>query len=371
MQGENEADERGIRMSIKKIAQMAGVSPATVSRVLNNPDYQPSSPNTREKIWKAAMEMNYVPNEAARNLRTGKKKDQSQSFHINVLLTRTSGEEIDPFFMELLNVAESEIHKQMCVLSHVWNMPIFSNDKKCRTTNIDNVIDEMYAETAAPCDGLLIIGRCNKEALKKLKKRFKCLVSINRNSTNYEVDEIVCDGAKIARMAVEHLISLGHTKIGYIGACHNESRYRGFISALEKHGIDYDETYVIETKQTESEGYEAVKFLMQSDDAPTAIYCANDITAVGALRCLNTFKNYYYLPSIISSDNIAQAQETKPMLTTVGLPKDEMGRLAVKLLIDRIRGEHTSVIRMELEGRLIIRQSCTPVDESRWCEYYI
>lgn len=358
-------------MSIKDIAKMAGVSPATVSRVLNNPNYQSSTPGMREKIWKIAMEVNYVPNEAARNLRSGKQKTSVKALHISVLLTRTNETQTDPFFLELLNVVESEIHKQMCVLSQVWNMPIFSNDRKCRTTNLDQVIREMREETQTPCDGLLIIGRCNKDALKKLKKHFKCLVSVNRNSTNYEVDEVLCDGAKIARTAVEYLISLGHKNIGYIGSCHNESRYRGFLDAMEKHGLDYDETYVFETKQTEDEGYEAMKFLLQSDDAPTGIYCANDITAIGALKCLNVFKNHYYLPSIIASDDIAKAQYTKPMLTTVGLPKEEMGRLAVKLLIDRIRGEHNSVIRMELEGKLIIRQSCTRVEESRWCEYFI
>lgn len=358
-------------MSIKLIAERAGVSPSTVSRVLNNPNYQSSTPGLREKIWKIAMELNYVPNEAARNLRSGKQKSGGETLHINVLMTRTDETQTDPFFTELLYVVESEIHRQMCVLSRVWHMPIFSNDRKCKTTNLDKIINDMYEETTPACDGLLIIGRCNRDALKKLKKRFKYLVSVNRNSTNYEVDEVLCDGAKIARTAIEYLISLGHKNIGYIGSCHNESRYKGFLETMEKHGLDYDETYVIETKQTEIEGYEAMKFLLQSDDAPTGIYCANDITAIGALKCLNTFKNHYYSPSIISSDDISEAQYSKPMLTTVGLPKEEMGRLAIKLLLDRIRGEHSSIVRMELEGKLVIRQSCTPVEESHWCEYYI
>ena len=82
-------------------------------------------------------------------------------------------------------------------------------------------------------DGLIIIGRCNKEALKKLNKKYKSVVSVNRNSTNYEVDEVLCDGKKIASAAVEYLISLGHKNIGYIGQCHSEDRYNGYLETLK------------------------------------------------------------------------------------------------------------------------------------------
>ena len=89
--------------------------------------------------------------------------------------------------------------------------------------------------------------------------------------------------------------------------------------------------YVIETKQTEAEGYEAMEKFFQSDDMPTGIYCANDISAIGMLKCLNKFRNRYYMPSIISSDDIQEAQFTKPMLTTVSLPKEDMGKFALYL----------------------------------------
>lgn len=358
-------------MSIKLIAEKAGVSPSTVSRVLNNPNYKPNKTELRDKIWKIAMEINYVPNEAARNLRSGISKSREKVLHINVLMTRSDSAQTDPFFLELLHVIESEIHRQVCVLSKVWHKPIFSNDRRCRSENLEKVIREMYEQMERPGDGLLVIGKCNREALKLLKKYFRHVVSVNRNSTNYEVDEILCDGSKIARLAVEYLISLGHKHIGYIGTCRGESRYKGYLETLEKHGLEFDNEYVVETKQTEVEGYDAMKMFFQMSDAPTAIYCANDITAIGVLKCLNTFKNRIYSPSIISSDDILEAQNTHPMLTTVQLPKEEMGSLAIKLLLDRIRGEHTSVVRLEVEGNLIIRQSCTPVEDSRWCEYYI
>jgi DNA-binding LacI/PurR family transcriptional regulator len=77
------------------------------------------------------------------------------------------------------------------------------------------------------------------------------------------------------------------------------------------------------------------------------------------------------MPSIISSDDIEQAQYTTPMLTTVRLPKEEMGKFAMYLLLDRIKGEHKGVVKTELEGKLMIRSSCTPVEESSWSDYCI
>ena len=358
-------------MSIKKIAEKAGVSPATVSRVLNNPNYKCSVSGLRDKIWKTAIEMNYVPNEAARNLKKGVSAKQEKTWYINILMTRTDSSTTDPFFAELLRVIESEIHDKNCILSKVWYMSVFSDDRKCRRENLDRLIDGMYDEVEGKRDGLIIIGRCNKEALKKLNKKYKSVVSVNRNSTNYEVDEVLCDGKKIAAAAVEYLISLGHKNIGYIGQCHSEDRYNGYLETLKKHDLDVIPEYVIETKQTEAEGYEAMEKFFQSDDMPTGIYCANDISAIGMLKCLNKFRNRYYMPSIISSDDIQEAQFTRPMLTTVSLPKEDMGKFALYLLLDRLKGGHSGIVRMELEGRLMIRNSCSNVEDSMWSDYCI
>lgn len=184
------------------------------------------------------------------------------------------------------------------------------------------------------------------------------------------VDEVVCDGEKIAFMAVEHLIELGHTNIGYIGECHNEARYRGFVEALYDHHLELDPDFVIETNQTEAKGYEAMEKLLAMPDYPTGIYCANDITAVGVLKLLSRRKNIY-MPSVIASDDIEQAQFTTPMLTTVHLPKEDMGKFALWLLLDWINNGHKAVTRMELECKLMVRSSCTSVQENGWSDYCI
>lgn len=101
-------------MSIKEIAKRAQVSSATVSRVLNNPDYKCSSPQVRERIRKAAIELNYVPNEAARRLKTGSSSAEEKTCYINILMTRTDSAHVDPFFDEQLRVVETEIHRNNC-----------------------------------------------------------------------------------------------------------------------------------------------------------------------------------------------------------------------------------------------------------------
>ena len=98
----------------------------------------------------------------------------------------------------------------------------------------------MFHDAKQKHDGLILIGKCSQKGLKSLKRYEKNLISINRNSTTYEVDEVLCDGRKIALTAVNYLISCGHQKIGYVGDCHNETRYIGYQEALVHHGIAPD-----------------------------------------------------------------------------------------------------------------------------------
>ena len=358
-------------MSIKEIAKRANVSPATVSRVLNNPDYNCSSPEVRERIRKAAMELNYAPNEAARRLKQGKNEKTEKTYYINVLITRTDGANVDPFFDALLRVIETEIHRSNCILSNIWYRSIFSDDKRCARESIKTIVEQMQQEAVQKADGLIVIGKCNKEALLEMKQHYHSVVCVNRNATSGITDEVVCDGRKIAQMAVEYLIGLGHQKIGYVGACGTNARYQGYLQTLREHDIEVEPEFIMKTRQTEVEGFKMMERLLESEERPTAIYCANDISAVGMLKCMANNKKCGYTPSIIGNDDIEAAQDTKPMLTTVRLPRDEMGKFAMYLLLDHLRGGHRSAVKMELEGQLLIRNSCIRVNDSSWSDYCI
>lgn len=358
-------------MSIKKIAEKVGVSPSTVSRVLNDPAYRCQTPGLRDKIWKTAMELNYTPNEAARNLKLGVSPDSDKMYYVNVLMTHTDAGQTDPFFIELLHVIESEVHKSNCILSKIEYMPIFSDEKKCEHENLTKLVDEMYHSEKGNSDGLIVVGKCCPQAIAVLSSKYKNLVAVNRNTINYEVDEVTCDGRKLSLLAVNHLVSLGHRNIAYVGETINEARYDGYKEALKINDIPLYPDYIRSVHQTEADGYEIMEQLFKLDRYPTAIYCANDIIAVGMLRSLAKHKSIIYRPSIIGCDDIEKAQTTTPMLTTIQIPKYEMGKFALYLLLDRMRGGHRAVARLELEGKLLVRSSCYRVEDSLWSDYVI
>ena len=304
-------------MSIKKIAKKAGTSPATVSRVLNNPDYKCADPGLRKKIIDAAIELHYVPNEAARKLKKGEGRDVRKIYRISVLVTRIDRSDDDPFFRELLRAVESEIHNSNCIINRVWYNSVFSSESERERRKLSGIVEKLVTEVGDENDGIVIIGKCSTEAIRLLKKNFKHIVSVNRNSTNYEVDEVLCDGEKIAAMAVKYLMSIGHKRIGYVGSCRGEARYHGYCRVLGESGLDVFPEYIIDVSQSENEGYKALETFSKLEDPPTGIYCANDIMAVGALKYISTKRFGEYTPSIISSDDIEAGQFTKPMLTTV------------------------------------------------------
>ena len=102
-----------------------------------------------------------------------------------------------------------------------------------------------------------------------------------------------------------------------------------------------------------------MELILQRDSLPTAIFCANDSTALGVFDCLRHRRKKGYVPSIISIDNIRESEQTKPMLTTIDIPKEEMAHHAVKLLLDRIHNGHSSAARIELPCKLLVRESCS------------
>ena len=177
--------------------------------------------------------------------------------------------------------------------------------------------------------------------------------------SSWAYDEVICNGTTAAQKAVEYLVKLGHNNIAYIGDCTYESRYTGYYQTLLNHKIPLNYTNVHQTGQTEKEGFMAMLDIIKSATKPSAIFCANDITAIGVLNALKANKKRGYLPSVISIDNIYPSQKTTPMLTTIDIPKKEMAHLAVTLLLDRRNGKHKENIRVELPCRLLERDSCT------------
>ena len=356
-------------MSIKKIAEMTGVSYSTVSRVLSNPNYKCSSEEIRLKILEAARELNYIPNEAARSLKLGI-KDGKSIFSIGIAVIGKESDNVNTFFNEMVVRIESEIHRNLCVLSNIWFKPELSStgcsDILCRRTAA-----EMSKDSGKMPDGIIIIGKCTHTAINALKKHFKAVISVNPDPVGTDTDEVTCSEKRTAALALEYLIKLGHRRIGYAGLCSADQAYAGFCETMFSHKIDLIKEYTFDIIPGAEQGYGVIERLMQHKEPPTAIYCSHDITAVGMIQCLNRYKNRYYMPSVISCGDIEESKFTHPMLTTVHIPKEEMAKFAVSLLLDRLGGGHRSYVRMDLDGTLIIRESCSTPDNAIGCEYFI
>lgn len=328
-------------MSLKEIAKIVGVSPSTVSRVLNNTVPNCASSELKEKIWEAAHTLNYVPNAEARNLKMGR-QDTVRVYRITVILTRFGFIDKDPFFRELFQSIETSLLSNSCVLQSV--------------TNAENV----DFSSLEKIDGIIILGRCSNDFLTRLKRYTRNIVGVDRNPTDYKMDEIICNGKTAAMKAMEHLLSLGHQKIGYIGDCSFESRYVGYCEILIRQNIPINYNYICSTDQTYESGYRAMVELQQQD--MTAVLCANDISALGAMQALDDTvpqnRSRRRMISIIGIDNIAQSMSSTPLLTTVDIPKEEMGRMAVTILLDRISHKHSEYLRVEFPCKVIERESC-------------
>ena len=141
--------------------------------------------------------------EAAKALKSG--SAPNKIFHINILLTRVNSDETDPFYSEMLRLVEIEVRKSGGLIENIWRHAVFSSEKKTDFSEIEKSAAQMFHDTKQKHDGLILIGKCSQKGLKSLKRYEKNLISINRNSTTYEVDEVLCDGRKIALTAVNYL----------------------------------------------------------------------------------------------------------------------------------------------------------------------
>ncbi len=334
--------------TIKDIAKMAGVSTATVSRVINN--HSDVSEDTKKKIIKIITENNYRPNTIARSLSTNKSNTIGIFFtdHFNTGLHH-------PFFREVIYGLEKSFGKSGYDILYFTNRKwgdSFSYIEKCKDRHVDGVVLMGVPRTDSNLDKLL---------LSDIPSVFVDIDIIGRNSSY-----VISDNVKGAEKAVNYLYSLGHRKIGMIMGLNttktSKDRFMGYQSSLNSLGISYNPAWVCNGKYTEEGGYEAMKQLLNVEEQPTAIFCQSDSMAIGAIRAiedagLSVPDNY----SIIGFDDIEASRYIKPALTTIAQDKIEMGNAVAKLLlsmIDKSSDGHTPMI---LPVELVKRDSCRSV----------
>lgn len=336
-------------MTLKEIAKEVGVSISTVSRVINRKGTNAASKEVQDRIWEVVRETGYVPNAAAQSL---KRSDQPMSLDtaphvIACLFARSPAAINDPFFTRLARSVEECAYQKNYVVKFLFTALDLDHPGTMQII-MDNHVE-----------GIVVLGRCEKKLLATIKRELKNVVCVSLNATEDRVDQIICDGLDIGRAVVDYLIDLGHQNIGYIGEIHNEIRYNGYRSALTARNLPIQANAVVDVILSSDGGYRGAKQLFRQAPEVTAIFCANDATAVGAIHALQ--EEGVKIPgdiSVISVDNIEMAQYVSPPLTTVQIPLEEMGHMAFSNLADRITGGHRIPIRVSVPFSLVERESC-------------
>lgn len=337
-------------MTLKEIAKEAGVSISTVSRVINKKSPHAASKEVQDKIWGIVRRTGYTPNKTARDLKLGASyQPEALSRSIACLFARTEDSKSDVFFSTLARSIEQEAFKRNFVLKYSFTAIDIHHPNTFRLITDNHV------------DGVVILGRCEKHTLSFLKQYFHCVAYTGLNVLDAKYDQIISDGLQASQTAMEHLMGLGHSRIGYIGETKSEDRYTGYRNVLNAHGVSFKKEYVVNVALSLEGGYRGAKELLKRKTDISAIFCSNDITAIGAMKAIK--EDGLIIPrdiSIISIDDIDTAQYLSPMLTTIHMPVEEMGQMTAKILIDRIEGGHHLPLRINLPFYIANRESCAP-----------
>jgi LacI family transcriptional regulator len=331
---------RRARPTIYDVARLAGVSTATVSRALNGTGQ--IAPPTRAAIEAAVEQLGYRANTIARSLVT--KSTQT----IALLLPDIA----NPFYAALVSGI------QEYALSHDHTMLL------C-TTEGDAEREEQYLNLlrAKQVDGALVDGLVlPPDRIARFVEDGFPIVCLDRDIDSSSIPLVQVDNRLGGRLATEHLLGLGHFRIAHVlgaeGLRISEDRLAGYRDALAAAGMGVDPRLVAEGCFTEEGGYGATLALLNVNPDVTALFAANDLSAIGALSAIA--RNGLRVPqdiSVIGFDDLRLSAFTTPPLTTIQQPAAEIARRATEILIDLTRGEPVKKLRHLLEPKLVVRAS--------------
>ncbi|MFY4775800.1 LacI family DNA-binding transcriptional regulator [Metabacillus sp. RGM 3146] len=334
--------------TIKDIAKVAGCSVTTVSRALNG--YSDVSAETRKKIMEISKQLNYSPNILARRLVMKKSKT------IGLLVSGMNRDDVkDNFTFRVLCGIND------CVSSREYDLILFNTDSSRQR---EKTYTQLCQERRV--DGVIVQGiKLDDPYLKEVMESDIPCVLVDIPVETSTVGYVTTDNVLGANKAVEHLIKLGHRNIamvnGYPQAFVSQQRLKGYKNTLEKHDIAANSKWILDGKFDEKKAEKAVSSLLSSSPEITAIFCASDVMAIGAIKaCQNQGLSVPKDISIVGYDDILLASYVTPSLTTVGQKVFDMGYEAADLLIEILEGEAKQNYRM-LETQLIQRESSAPV----------
>ncbi len=330
-------------VTIRDVARLAGVSPMTVSRVINASAQV--RPGTRSRVEKAIVELGYVPSRLARGLsaqRTGT---------LAVIVPDVA----NPFFTLIVRGAEDVARRA--------GYRVILCDTRADLGVEREVIEEMIAHRV---EGLVIapVSDRSRDHLRRLGQFGIPFVLVDRTVPDVDADAVLGDSGDGARRLVEHLVSLGHRRIAMIVESDEVStardRRRGYEAALDAAGIPLDPTLVADATVDPGGGFDGMRRLLEQVERPTAVFTVNNLVAVGAIEAVRAAG--LEVPddiALVCFDDIEYASRLYPFLTVMEQPAETFGTLSTQLLLERIghRGPERKHV-VVLPARFVIRESC-------------
>lgn len=307
------------KLTIRDIARLAGVSKSTVSRVLNA--HPRVDVETRERILNVMQEHGFIPNAAATGLAKGHSK------LIGLLVPALTWELVSDVLQGVAGVIEDT----------QYEIILYSASPE---KDFSQVIDRMLATNMAV--GILaLLHMQSPQHLVELHRQGLPVVLINHIATRVEIPQVGIDNTAATYTAIQHLLNLGHRRIGFILGlpeiqCTHD-RYEGYRKALQDAGIPLDPALVLEGNYQCEGGYQCARKLFAMSEPPTAIFASNDLTAYGVLEAAD--EQGVHIPddiALVGFDDIPPSAHVQPALTTVHHPFKEMGRSAAQLLLTLI-----------------------------------
>ncbi len=324
---------------IKDVAKKAGVSVATVSRVLNNnPNVKP---HLKESVLDAMKELQYRPSGIARSMR-------NQSVPVVGLIISDIQ---NPFFTSMVRAVEDK------ALENGYTVLLCNSDEDPEKEQL--YINVLSRERVA---GIIIIPS-HESCCEGLKNLNIPIVIVDRRLNVINTDRVMLDNVYGSKVATRHLIELSHKRIGLVGAPLNVSvgvdRRQGYVEALEEAGLPVDESLIAIGNFKEEGGYQAAKRLLELPDRPTALFPVNNLMTMGTLQAIYEFN--LKIPqdvSIIGFDDMPWLSLINPPLTAVRQPVYQIGAEAAEILFDRIEGNLDAPIKtIVLRPELVVRSS--------------
>ncbi len=326
------------RVTLLDIAADAGVSRATVSLVIRNVPTVADS--TRKRVQRSIKRLGYVYHRGAASLRTQKSRA------VGLIVSDIT----NPFFAEVIVAIEERLASARLV-TLLGN----TSEDHAKETRLLNTMSEF------PADGILIcpaLGRGNSTATTVTQ-----LPTVAFARRLHGLDYAGVDNARGSCLAVEHLARLGHVRIAFVGGnpqtTTGQERIEGYQHALRTLGLQFDPLLVISCAPTRRGGSNGVQRLLQLVNPPSAAVCYNDVVALGAIEALQSAgvrpgKEF----GVVGFNNVPEAAQSLPGLTTVDTSPHELGRTAADLLLKRIEQRNSPIRTVILQPRLIVRQSC-------------